>query len=119
MDENGGLEKYMWQLLGAIAALSGAVVFMFKAILAGKDQHLQSLVAQHGVQITELVAQHSAQATEHRATIIRLETKLEQCEKKHADSEKETRDLWWTIAKKFDSTPAKLKEAANDSDQIL
>ena len=108
MDEQSGLKEYVWQLLGAIGVLSGAVVFMFKALLSSKDQHLQSVVAQHGCQIAE-----------HKETIERLETKLDQCEQKHEASEKETHDLWWTIAKKFETTPEKLRKAADDSDRVL
>ena len=108
VDETNGIEKYVWQLLAAIGALSGAVVFMFKALLSSKDQHLQSVVAHHSVQINE-----------HRETIGHLESKLDQCEQKHDASEKEMHDMWWTMAKKFDTTPEKLRKAADDSDKVL
>jgi hypothetical protein len=28
-------------------------------------------------------------------------------------------DMWWTMAKKFDTTPEKLRKAADDSDKVL
>ena len=100
--------SYIFQLLAAIGALVGAVVFMFKALLSSKDQHLQSLVEHHSVQNNE-----------HRETIGHLESKLDQCEQKHDESEKEMHDLWWTLAKKFETTPEKLRKAADDSDRVL
>ena len=108
VDEPSGIEKYVWQLLGAIAALSGAVVFMFKALLSSKDQHLQSVVAQHSVQIAA-----------NYETIEHLEAKLDKCQQKHEESEKEMHDLWWTLAKKFETTPEKLRKAADDSDRVI
>lgn len=95
--EPSGPENIVWQMIAAITALSGAVVFMFKALLTGKDQHITSL----------------------ENKVNALDIKLVECEKKHDASEHEMRQMWYVIGKKFDATPDELKKQANDSGKVL